>query len=408
MRLSIDELMQEVNCKNFPERWHSIYNNAMDDFYTNGSLLLDISYYDNLSKEYGILVNHLEICKETAKQISKNEYLSAFLALLCYALQNREYARQDVSELVLPESPDGKPALAYDMLPFLAICSLYPYCYKKLKSRNLPEEIISSVMKTPELGIDEYKKRHNGAYGFHLLGWFQLSIDGRLFRIKHLEIELFSSFWASATVYKNQNGEYIALADNMEFHKDGFPLGAKYFEDESDSFTATISETDADWVGYPFNERGFLASSKVSLSKKEWKKVLSHGDSVLSLHIPSKTSFTEKDIDETLEEAKCFIKQYFPDFDYKAVVCYSWLMDPQLEGLLGDESNIVNFGKRFNRIGAKSAGRGVFYFIFNQPLNTEPPITILPERTRLERALKEHYMNNKAIYEMHGYYFQEE
>lgn len=263
-------------------------------------------------------------------------------------------------------------------------------------------------MKTPELGIDEYMKRHNGAYGFHLLGWFQLSIDGRLFRIKHLEIELFSSFWASATVYKNKNGEYIALADNMEFHKDGFPLGAKYFEDESGSFTATISQTDADWVGYPFNERGFLASSKVSLSKKEWKKVLSHGDSVLSLHIPSKTSFTEKDIDETLEEAKCFIKQYFPDFDYKAIVCYSWLMDPQLEGLLGDESNIVKFGKRFNRIGAKSAGRGVFYFIFNQPLNTEPPITILPERTRLERALKEHYMNNKAIYEMHGYYFQEE
>ncbi len=408
MYLPIERLMQEVNCVKFPERWRAVYDNAMDDFYANGSPLLDTSYYDMLSKEYGILINHLDVCKETAIQISKNKHLSAFLALLCYALRDREHARQDVSELILPKAPDGNAALEYDMLPFLAISSLYPYCYKKLKSRNLPEEIIAYVMKNPERGIDEYMKRHNGRYGFHLLGWFQLSIDGYLFKIKHLEIEIFSSFWASTTIYKNKNNQCIALADNMAFHKNGFPLGAKYFEDEADSFTATISETDTEWIGYQFNEKGFLLSDKVSLSKNEWTKMLSHGDSVLSLHIPSKTSFSPKDIDETLEEAKVFIKKYFPDFNYKAVVCYSWLLDPQLEQLLGSDSNIVKFGKRFNRIGAKSAGRGVFYFIFNQPLNTEPPISTLPERTRLERALKEHYTNNKAIYEMHGYYFPEE
>ena len=64
--------MQAVNCVKFPERWRAVYDNAMDDFYKNGSPLLDTSYYDMLSKEYGILINHLDVCKETAIQISKN------------------------------------------------------------------------------------------------------------------------------------------------------------------------------------------------------------------------------------------------------------------------------------------------------------------------------------------------
>jgi hypothetical protein len=109
-------------------------------------------------------------------------------------------------------------------------------------------------------------------------------------------------------------------------------------------------------------------------------------------------------VDATLRETKAFLRDYFPEFSYKAFVCGSWLLDPQLETLLGRDANIVKFGKRFARLTAKSAGNGVFNFVFKKP-NTDFDIRDLPESTRLERALKEHYLNGKAIYEMYGYFF---
>ena len=47
---------------------------------------------------------------------------------------------------------------------------------------------------------------------------------------------------------------------------------------------------------------------------------------------------------------------------------------------------------------------GVFNFVFKKP-NNDFDIRDLPETTRLERALKAHYLGGKAIYEMYGYFF---
>lgn len=69
-------------------------------------------------------------------------------------------------------------------------------------------------------------------------------------------------------------------------------------------------------------------------------------------------------------------------------------MIPTLEELMkqvGSESNIGKFTNRFRKMTIKSAGNGVFGFIFNQPdLNF-----------RMEES---HYLDGQAIYEMFGYF----
>ena len=35
--------------------------------------------------------------------------------------------------------------------------------------------------------------------------------------------------------------------------------------------------------------------------------------------------------------------EFQPDYDYRAVVCYSWILDPVLRGLLKPSSNILTF-----------------------------------------------------------------
>ena len=405
MKKQIDELMKSVGCDKFPERYKEIYDDAMREFESYGCELLNPDYYDKIGEKYNILVKYRDIYKKAAEEICKSKDLSAFLALLCYALKDRQHAISEGYELAPLKSPDGKPNLAYDMITGLAICSLVPYAYEKMKSMGLPDEIITSSLRLFEEGIDKYADCHNGTFGYEHLGWYQLAIEGRLFRVGRLEIEPCSSFGAKALVFENGKGEHIALADGLTLHEEGFPLGSRGYEDDLDSFEANIFETETLWKGHAFNAKGYVEREEVILAKDEWTKVLTPKDKAINLHIPSGGSFSKEVLDDTIKEIKNFMKEYFPQVDYKAFVCHSWIIDTQLEELLGQDSNIVKFGKRFQRLAMKSDGRGVFHFVFYHPsFDYDPVISELPENTRLEKAIKNHYLNNKAIYEMYGYF----
>ena len=191
----------------------------------------------------------------------------------------------------------------------------------------------------------------------------------------------------------------------MTLHRDGFALGAVYFEDEEGSFEANIEETENAWIGYPINDTtGYVEKGKISLSKSEWFPALKKGDTVVGVHIPPDGSLKDEDVEKTFEDTRAFVKCYFPEIDCKAFCCGSWLMDPQLSDMLGETSNIAKFGNRFKKITQKSKGNGVFNFVFLKP-NQNFELSELPENTRLEKALKTHYLNSKAIYELYGYFF---
>ena len=149
---------------------------------------------------------------------------------------------------------------------------------------------------------------------------------------------------------------------------------------------------------------GYVSNKKVELLKDEWEVVLQKGDPVIGLHIPPFGRMTPELIDKTLEETKKFAKEQYPDFEYKAFTCGSWLVDPQLDELLNAESNIVKFRQRFHSLTRKCEGTDVFNFIFNKP-NMDFDIHDLPEDSSLHRALKNHYLSGKAIYELEGFFF---
>lgn len=404
MYQTIDELMLKASCTAFPERWREIYDEAMDAFDREGCEWLDPDRYDRLGDEYGVLVLYRDVYKEAAARIAENEALSRLLALLVRALKDRELASADLKVFKAPKSPTGEHDIAYDMLTALAIASLVPYSNELLLKRGLPEEVRLSILRAPEKCINEFRKRNGGAFGYHLIEWSQRSIEGRLFRIGRLEIEIFAKYPSRVAVFRSKMGEVTALADDITLHRDGFALGSFGYKDEEGSFLATVTETDDAYVGYPVLQDGYVSKETVSLPKSDYELVLKRGDPIVSLHIPPDGRLDAAAVDETLEETKRFLKEYFPDYEYKGFYCGSWLLDPQLEQLLGEDSNIVRFGKRFRRVTAKSGGRAVFNFVF-LTLDPEVDLAALPENTRLERALKQHYLDGKCIYEMHGFFF---
>lgn len=273
-----------------------------------------------------------------------------------------------------------------------------------MRKRNFSEELIKEVLTMAVGGVSTSERLHNGAPGFELLERSQQYIDARLVLIERLKMEFLSKFYAKAIVFQNLNGKIVILAHDLELHRDGFALGSRYFEDTDGSWLAQVDETEDTWVGYPFQENAYVSKEKIVLSKKEWKKVLAYGDPVIRLHIPATGKMTPELVDKSLAETKKFAKKYFPEFEYKAFVCRSWLMDPQLDEILNKDSNIVKFRKRFRSLTCKSKGQAVFFFIFNKP-NMNFDVHDLPEDSSLHRALKEHYLKGKAIYELEGFFF---
>ena len=399
---AIDTLMQQTGCLRWPERWREIYDAAMEDFTKNGCPYTDPGYYAALASEYGALSEELETFQQAAVEIGRSEALSRLLHLLCAALTQEEFNFSDTASFRLPFPPESEPWFGRDMLPGLAFCSQLPRCAAGLRARKLPEDILHQRMLVADKIVQDFRKRNNGLPGFDLLDWHQKTIAGTLFRIGRLELDIFQPFLGDAWVFQNANGDSVALAYDLSIHRSGMALGARLFEDPEGSWTADIRETEDAWEGYPFDELGLVQKQLLRLEKSQWKKVVAKGDPVVQLHIPSGEKLSEEAVDESLAQMRVFLKTYYPDYQYTVFACSSWLLDPALETLLGSDSNIVRFSKRFHPLTRKIHGTSALYFIWGLA-NADGDLSQLPANSRLEKALKQHYLAGKAVYEVNGY-----
>lgn len=407
--MTIEQLMAEAGCEKWPERWNGFYDEVAADFEKNGCIYLTPEYYDEVAEKYGVFSERLALYKQAAAAVAQSRPLSLLCALYCRALSDRAYAYEETLACKLPKSPAGEHDLALDMLEGLIIFSQIPYCYGVLKSRGFSEEYIRFTLGKLEYGVRDYELRF-GVPGYAHLYWNQLIIDGKLFRVGRLELELREGCPAGVSIFENKEGKRIALVDNVRMHKDGYTLGVIFYEDETDAWDAVITETEADYVGYAPDGTGRVPHTPVTLPKAEWRRVLSPDDKVISIHIPADGKLDDAAVRATYPEMKEFLARYFPEFDYKAFYCASWLLDPTLEELLGSESNIVKFGRGFDRYIARDAGYGVFHFAFRvtgKP-GTDYPFDDLPETTSLFRAVKAHYKSGRGIYAVSGVFFADE
>jgi hypothetical protein len=81
----------------------------------------------------------------------------------------------------------------------------------------------------------------------------------------------------------------------------------------------------------------------MTLSKTEWEVALAPGDPVINTHIPESGPLKPVDCRKSIFRARDFFAKYLPDYPWKAIVCDSWLLDPQLPKILPPTSNILAF-----------------------------------------------------------------
>jgi len=112
-------------------------------------------------------------------------------------------------------------------------------------------------------------------------------------------------------------------------------------------------------------------------------------DEGLGVHIPRDGGrLTPEACDSSFVRAFDFFPRHFPEAPAEIARCTSWLLDPQLAVYLGDDSNIVRFGRRFALTDELLPGDGeIIRFVFGE---LRGPLEALPQRTTLERAVVSH------------------
>ncbi len=404
--ISIDKLMESVGCRKYPARWKGLFEAAMKEYDTDGCPCFTTEFYDRLDARYGCFETTREYYIRAAKAAAGDEALGRFVVLLITALRDKTYRSEDLAGFERPVTPPGKDPDAYEMATAFVLVALFEDGADELRRRGVPDEYIRTVLKYAAGGIKSYIRRHNGALGYDILWWGLLYTQCELFPIVRLEMQFNVNWSFCVTVFRNADGQSVPLANGMPVHSSGRYLDPADTEDTEGSWTAEIEETDSAWIGHSFGADGLVKKETTVLPKSEWQIALKAGDPVIDVHIPASDPFTPELIEHSFEETRRFASEHFPDYKYRAFICHSWLMSAQLDALLGEDSNIVKFSRRFRRMTKKSHGDDVFSFVFNGiDRNTDPHL--LPENTRLERALKSLYVSGGALYEMYGYILSE-
>lgn len=114
---------------------------------------------------------------------------------------------------------------------------------------------------------------------------------------------------------------------------------------------------------------------------------------VLSVHIPRGDGFTPESIRASFEASKEFFPKYFGK-SYDTYVCTSWLLAPQLEGMISETSTIANFRGYFTIYGEILGYSQAEDYVF---LNVLEDKTKYAEDTSLQRNLKKFLVDGGEI-----------
>lgn len=307
-----------------------------------------------------------------------------------------EVSCSEARSIAVPAS-NGTPA--GDMLPLLTLIPHIPSSIELYRKRGLPEEDIRRMIGTYKASISAVRQR-TGRPGIDktYYSWLCIYIKAMIFRYDGFNYEI-KPMPGGTMILKNRfTRELAALPLRKEIHKSGLILGSGGCEDSDQSFSSILLETTDGFFGNRA-QNGIIPRMSAHFSSSDWEVYLRPETNILNVHIPRGTDLSREKVLASFSGAMDYARKAYPDFDVKRVFCCSWLLDPSMGKLVGGNSRIAAFGDLFERFPVSSAGKEVFSFVFTGQYKD---YHALPENTRLERALKQLYLQGGFVHAFAG------
>jgi len=391
--MAVMKLAEKLGITKLPEGFEH-YFEILEE---NRSRLCTDDMIRRVQEQYNLFGDHYGEVLLAWEDLKKSEEKKLW-ADLC-ALYVLENDLRTVRQAPIP-APDGTPG--GDLLPLFALIPAAEVSYTLYRDRGFSHAQCMKNLENYRINLaivrDIILKRPGLTSGYY--SWLCLYAKAMIFDHGGLNFEIRKNLSGNFILRNKNTGELMPLVHNKPMHRSGNCLGSAGFEDDTDAFVTAYEETETAFIGNPV-VNNLTSREKRVFPKTEWELALAPGDDCLGVHIPRETDFSAEAVSKAYREALEIAKKSYPEFSFKAFTCTSWLLDPALNEILGEQAKISNFSARYSRFPAKNGGKDVFSYVYRMQYG-DIPLEELPENTRLQRALKQKYLNGESILAFSG------
>lgn len=386
------EIARLTGIKEYPEPMEGFYDPS------DSAPACDLSLLDSLQRDYDLFGSYYDLARQCGEQLNKDAIRSAWVKTAAAYFRAVEFTL--AKSVPVPEA-DG--TVYTSMLPLYVLLPQIPGSMAEYRRRGFSEEEIQQHIKVYKESI-AFVEDHTGLPGIdaRYFGWTAHFAKTQIVEVEGLQYEMRTLPKQVTYLRENATGQVVPVMSSGTFHRTGVQaLGSAGYTDEDGAFTCTFREDGENYYGHAAYDC-VVSPEEQTFPKKDWQCLIRPGDPCLGMHIPAKADISQVAMNRSIAAAQKLIAERFEEFGGSRIYCSSWLLDPQLGRLLGENANITAFQNRYIRFPQKSSGMHVFGFAFPKRYKS---FETLPEDSSLRRKLKQLYINGGYIYGYAGMIF---
>jgi hypothetical protein len=243
---------------------------------------------------------------------------------------------------VMGSIPDAPAGTESEITALIAVAG-YPKMLAAHRARELPDSISAATARDLQRWITRPESA-GGNWEFRHLRWLGSHVHHMLLEIGRLQFialpfgSPYRVFHAKSSIQKTM----VFAEAGLECSLDG------WLEKSGDGFITSYVSTPEELRGHPVDSTsGQISRETASLPTSDYDLRLSRESIALHVHIPSGQPLALSDCADSFRRAENIYRRHFPELDWRAFCCTSWLLDRELWQCLPPHSNIQDFGNLF-------------------------------------------------------------
>lgn len=302
------------------------------------------TFVDDINHLLGLPESALQAYRDETERINTDHGLQTRAISLHEMLQCGGKSWEDVAECLKKLMPEE------GMFAAVVLGSCVPLLTEWYQTRRLSQTILIDTLSDFRVWMEQHRKKY-GEWGLSEIGWLIHHLSGKLFKLGRLQF-MPIIYKGKIKAYRSRESGKLAILSRsgVSFRRDGRVNEAFGREDTEDGWESIFHESELHVTGHRILEGGEADPETIQLEKQEWELVLEEGDLVLDVHIPEGGSLSEAYCSVSYDMAETFFEENGIGKGFKAFVCTSWLLSPQLKKVLPESSNIVKFQSGFHLI----------------------------------------------------------